>query len=203
MNDRLRIAAMNVTAMLANDKWQTWAPILISRNAVVMADALLAAAGEKESVSIMSQPVSRIEYDKQVARAYAAEGIVDDLKAQLTAALEDNERLRGGALNVAYGNMFARAEAAETEAQRLRDLVESGAQEIAALQADNQKMHHDWMAEHAELEHLKDELAKHTEPLTDEQVDDLAGSGDFWRDVDHDDIDRIDAAIRAAREGAR
>ena len=133
MNDRLRIAAMNVTAMLANDKWQTWAPILISRNAVVMADALLAAAGEKESVSIMSQPVSRIEYDKQVARAYAAEGIVDDLKAQLTAALEDNERMRGGALNVAYGNMFARAEAAEAEAQRLRDLVESGAVEVAAL----------------------------------------------------------------------
>ena len=41
------------------------------------------AAGEKESVSIMNRPVSRSDYDMQVARAYAAEGIIEDLKAQI------------------------------------------------------------------------------------------------------------------------
>jgi hypothetical protein len=37
----------------------------------------------EKPVPIESQPVSRAEYDKQVARANAAEGIVDDLKAQI------------------------------------------------------------------------------------------------------------------------
>ena len=60
-----------------------------------------------------------------------------------------------------------------------------------------------YLAATAEVARLQAELAKFTGPLTDEQVDDLAGSADFWRDVDRDDIDRIDAAIRAAREGER
>ena len=71
----------------------------------------------------------------------------------------------------------------------------------AALKAANQKMHHDWMAEHAELEHLKDEMAKYTGPLTDEQAR-MVGTMRGGDGSSFEVYQCVDAAIRAAREGA-
>lgn len=72
--------------------------------------------------------------------------------------------------------------------------------EVAALKAENQKMHHDWMADHAEMEYLKADLAKYTEPLTEEQADAVVrlrgtdGTPSWFYHV-------IDAAIRRVRRG--
>lgn len=110
-----------------------------------------------------------------------AEGIIDDLKAQLTAALEDNERLN-------------------TEAQRLRELFESGAGEIAALKAADS--HCLCRADVWQLEQQVAALKRQMAPLTEEEALGICDSTCNQLGPEHVQIiDRaIDAALSACDE---
>lgn len=117
MNDRLKIASR---ISVSDDDWPSdfnnmgwephpetpytdkqifiWRQAIIARIRLAAADALLAAAGEQEPtryspISIVDQPVSRAEYDRQVARAEAAEAKCADLERENAALRRQAEPL--------------------------------------------------------------------------------------------------------------
>ena len=60
-------------------------------------------------------------------------------------------------------------DAVEDSLTRSRMIIDALRSEVARLQAENQKMHHDWMHEHAEHEALKAKLARYEGDLTGPQ----------------------------------
>ena len=112
-------------------------------------DEMTALRAERDELRRMLDAVLALE--EPVEKALRAE--IADLKA-LYLALHD-KAMAGYVEEVStYKDKMA---CQESECQCLRELVASGAEEIAALKAENQKMHHDWMSEHAELELLRTE----------------------------------------------
>ena len=102
----------------------------------------------------------------------------DSVSVAVHNAVMDRLQLDFDKLRAENENLKDKMACQETECQLLRELVASGAEEIASLKleiyswhagaecdrheiatlkAENQKMHHDWMSEHAELELLRAE----------------------------------------------
>lgn len=123
MNDRLRIASEQLAAIMPT-RASGWDDLIISE-ALSAADALIAAAGEKKArgpmpgeidYAYLAQHNDALTAACNTARSKlaTAEGIIEDLKAQLTAALADNERMRESAVSrLEYNQQVARAYAAE------------------------------------------------------------------------------------------
>lgn len=96
MNDRLMIAAMVTNGLLSSGRLSSLTTNRIAADALLMADALLAAAGEQDDpalhedcvgVDVHNVVVGRIqdERDRAIARAEAAEAKVAELEAKLAA----------------------------------------------------------------------------------------------------------------------
>ena len=90
MNDRLMIAAMVTNGLLSSGRLRSLDTNRIAIDALAMADALLAAAGEQrpdgDSDFYKSMVRYREEAMAQIARAEAAEAKVAELQAKLAAA---------------------------------------------------------------------------------------------------------------------
>lgn len=121
MNDRLMLAVMVTNGLLSSGRLSSLTTNRIAADALLMADALLAAAGEQQSTPDHWYNVARRqveEIDAFRARAEAAEAKVAELEAKNDRALErildavDHARAIGMTLSPEFIEDIIREEAA-------------------------------------------------------------------------------------------